>query len=119
VATICGVWIVAALFAVPSTVSSYLCVEEPNTSPTTYYHRVVIFELLISFVLPLCVIAFTYITAARHLVESSRSISEGTENSQINKRLNTANFVVGLTVIFYQLFSLSRIRDLHYLDPRY
>jgi len=48
-----------------------------------YYQCVVIFELLVSCVLPLCVIAFTYIIIARHLVESSCSISGG------HKILNT------------------------------
>jgi hypothetical protein len=51
-------------------------------------------------VLPLCVIAFTYIMTALHLVKSSHSISEGTENHQMNKRRNTAKIVVGLTVVF-------------------
>jgi uncharacterized membrane protein (DUF485 family) len=37
---------------------------------------------------------------ARHLVESSRSISEGTENPQLKTRRNTAKIVVGLTVVF-------------------
>jgi hypothetical protein len=61
---------------------------------------VVIFELLVSCVLPLCVIAFSYIMTARHLVQSSRSVSEGTENSQLKTRRNTAKIVVGLTVVF-------------------
>jgi hypothetical protein len=100
VATIFGVWIVAALLAVPSTISNDLCVEWTYLESTTYYHRVVIFELLASCVLPLCVIAFTYIMTARHLVESSRSISEGTENPQLETRRNTAKIVVGLTVVF-------------------
>jgi hypothetical protein len=65
-----------------------------------YYNRVVVFELLASCVLPLCVIAFTYIMTARHLVKCSRSISEGTENPQMKKRRNTAKIVVGLTVVF-------------------
>ena len=37
---------------------------------------------------------------ARHLVESSRSISEGTQNPQLETRRNTAKVVVGLTVVF-------------------
>jgi len=65
-----------------------------------YYQRVVIFELLASCVVPLCVIAFTYIITARHLVESCRSISEGTQNSQLKTRSNSAKIVVGLTVVF-------------------
>jgi hypothetical protein len=36
---------------------------------------------------------------ARHLVESSRSIFEGTQNPQLKTRRNIAKIVVGLTVI--------------------
>jgi hypothetical protein len=97
-ATICGVWIVAALFAVPSTLSKYQCEKMPYV--IIYYQIVVIFELLVSCVLPLCVIAFSYVMTARHLVESSRSISEGTQNPQQQTRRNTAKTVVGLTVVF-------------------
>jgi hypothetical protein len=100
VATICGVWIVATLLAIPSIISNDLCEKLSFLKSTTYYHRVVIFELLSSCVLPLCVIAFTYIMTARHLVESSRSISEGTQNSQLETRRITAKIVVGLTVVF-------------------
>jgi hypothetical protein len=100
VATIFGVWIVAALIAVPSTVTRYQCAKDASMTPTTYYGRVVIFELLSSCVLPLCVIAFTYIMTARHLVESSHSISEGTENPQLKTRRRTAKILVGLTVVF-------------------
>jgi len=97
VAAICGVWIVSASFAVPSVLSNYMC---QYTSSMTYYRRVVIFELLASCVLPLCVIAFSHITTARHLVESSPFISEGTENPQLNTRRNTAKIVVGLVLVF-------------------
>jgi len=100
VAEICGVWIVAALFAVPSTLAKYLCLEYFVFRLVTYYQRVAIFELLASCVLPLCVIAFSYIMTARHLVVSSRSISEGTKNPQLKTRRNTAKIVVGLTVVF-------------------
>jgi NADH:ubiquinone oxidoreductase subunit 4 (subunit M) len=37
---------------------------------------------------------------ARHLVESSRPISEGTQNPQMKTRRITAKIVVGLTVVF-------------------
>jgi hypothetical protein len=114
VATICGVWIVAALFAVPSAVASHFWVEDTQITPTRYYQRVVIFELLASCVLPLCVIAFTHFMTALHLVKSSRSISERTQNPQLktssinertqnhqmHKRRNAAKIVVGLTVVF-------------------
>ena len=100
VAAICGVWIVAALFAVPSVLSKFVCEELQNVRSLTYYKRVVIFELLVSCVFPLCVIAFTYVMMARYLFENSRSISEGTQIPQLQTRRNTAKIVVGLTVVF-------------------
>jgi len=100
VATVCGVWIVAALFAVPSALANYLCQDYHLSVSKTYYQHVVVFELLVSCVLPLCVIVFTYIMTARHLVESSRSLAEGTQNLQLETRRNTAKIVVGLTVVF-------------------
>jgi hypothetical protein len=66
----------------------------------TYYRLVVIFELLVSCVLPLCVVAFSYVMTTRHLVESSRSVSERTQNPQLNTHKNTAKIVVWLTVVF-------------------
>jgi hypothetical protein len=98
VAAVCGVWIVAALFAVPSVLSKYTCETYKNI--IGYYQLVVIFELLVSCVLPLCVVAFSYIMTARVLVESSRSISEGTQNPQMETRRNTAKTVVGLSFVF-------------------
>jgi len=98
-ATFCGVWIVAALFAVPSTLSRYMCSNKLSTT-IAYYQHVVIFELLVSCVLPLCVIAFTYIMTARILVESSRSLSEEIQNPQQKTRRNTAKIVLGLTAVF-------------------
>jgi hypothetical protein len=103
VATICGVWIVAAFSAIPSALSKYLCIGllfGNRRKYSMYYVRVVIFELLVSCVLPLCVVAFSYIMTALLLVESSRSISEGTQNPQIETRKKTAKIVVGLAVVF-------------------
>jgi len=98
-ATFCGVWIVAALFAVPSTLSRYMCSTYLSTT-IAYYKHVVIFELLVSCVLPLCVIAFTYTMTARILVESSRSLSEGIQNPKQKTRRFTAKIVLGLTAVF-------------------
>jgi hypothetical protein len=100
VATICGVWILAAFLAVPSGLSTDLCEKSAALVDITYLQSVVIFGLLVSCVIPFCVIAFTYIMTARHLVESSRSISQRTQNSQLKTRRNTAKIVVGLTVVF-------------------
>jgi len=100
VVTICGVWIVAALFAVPSALSQYLCYESMILGHTTYYLLVVIFELLVSCVIPLLVIAFSYIMTACHLVEMSSSMSEETHKRHVRALKNTAKVVLGLTLVF-------------------
>jgi hypothetical protein len=99
-ATICGVWIVAALFALPSGFSVHFCTVFPDEICITHCQRVVLFELLVSCVVPLCVIAVSYIMTARHLVKSAQPISEGTQTPQLNTRTNTAKIVLGLTVVF-------------------
>jgi hypothetical protein len=99
-ATLCGVWIVAGLFAVPSALSKYLCEGLFLSRHIEYYHLVVIFELLVSCVLPLSLVAFSYVMTARRLVESSRAISEGTQNPKLKSRRNTAKTVVGLVFVF-------------------
>jgi hypothetical protein len=99
-ATVCGVWIVAALFAIPAARSKYLCVVSILLLRTKYYQRVAIFHLLVSCVLPLFVIAFSYIMTARHLLESSCSLSQETQNSRLNTRKTAAKVVLGLTVVF-------------------
>jgi hypothetical protein len=99
-ATIFGVWILAALFAIPATRSGYLCGISPLLWTTKYYQRVSIFQLLVCCVLPLIVIAFSYIMTACHLMVSSVSLPEETQNSQLKTRKNTAKVVLGLTVVF-------------------
>jgi hypothetical protein len=100
VAAICGVWVVAALFAVPSALSKYPCKELFYSRLRKYYKLVVTFELLVSCVLPLCVVTFSYVMTARRLAESSRPISEGTQNPQLNTRRNNAKIVMGLAFAF-------------------
>jgi hypothetical protein len=100
VATICGVWIVAALFALPSALSGCLHLICLFERCHIYYKRIALFELLVSCVIPLCVIAFSYIMTARHLMKSAQPISEQTQNPQLNTRKNTATIVLGLTVVF-------------------
>jgi hypothetical protein len=78
----------------------FLCEELSCLLHLTYYQRVVIFELFVSCVLPLCVIAFTYIITARHLAESSCFVSESTQNPQMKTHRNTGKIVAGLAVVF-------------------
>ena len=111
---ICGVWIVAALFAIPTIRSKYKCVRSILFLQTEYYYHVVIFQLLVSCALPLCVIAFSYIMTAHHLVKSSCSISEGTQNPRLNKRKSTAKVLLGLTVIFLISYLPFHILEVYY-----
>jgi len=48
----------------------------------------------------LCVITFTYVIKACHLVETSWSVSEGTWNPQQKTGRNIAKIVAGLSVVF-------------------
>jgi hypothetical protein len=126
VATIFGVWIVAALFALPSALSGHLCTKYYILHCETYMKTVVLFHLLVSCVLPLCVIAFSYIMTARHLVKSAQPISEGKQNPQLNTRKNTAKIGLGLTVVFlityvpshvmrtYGIFNILPLTDGHF-----
>jgi hypothetical protein len=118
----------AALFALPSAQSNQTCKLSYIYKTVSYYKPIVLFELLVSCVLPLCVIAFSYIMTARHLVKSAQPISEETQNPQANTRRNTAKIVVGLTVVFlisfvpyhvlwtYIIFNISHFLDEHSVD---
>jgi Leucine-rich repeat (LRR) protein len=53
-AIICGVWFVAALSAVPEARSRNSCGAITVFGITNYYHYVVVFDLLVSCVIPLC-----------------------------------------------------------------
>jgi hypothetical protein len=101
VATICGVWILAALFCVPSARLAFVCLSpETILRNIVYFKRVITFEVFVFCVFPLFVIAFSYIMAARHLVKGADLMSEGTQNPQLKARKNVVLFVLGLTVVF-------------------
>jgi hypothetical protein len=99
-ATIFGVWIVAALLAVPAARSKHFCRLSVFYWRTNYILQMAIFEILTSCVIPLCVIAFSYIMTARHLLKNPSSLTEGAQNPQQKTRKNTAKIVLGLTVVF-------------------
>jgi hypothetical protein len=99
-ATICGVWIVAALFALPSGVWVHLCNVSSEGTCLTHGQRVVLFELLVFCVIPLCVIAVSYIITARQIFKSAQPISEETQSPQLNTRTNTAKIVLALTAVY-------------------
>jgi hypothetical protein len=100
VATICGVWFVAALSALPAARLQYLCFQPTLLLLTNYFQLVCIFELLMFCVLPLCVNAFSYTLMNRHLLKGSCVLFVQPQNPLWKKRKHAANVVLGLTVVF-------------------
>jgi hypothetical protein len=99
-ATIGGLWIVSALFAIPAARSPISYRYSALLWFRGYYERLVLFQLLVSCVFPLCVIAFSYIMTARHLLRRVDPLFEETQNAQMKSRTNTAKIVLALIVIF-------------------
>jgi hypothetical protein len=100
VATVCGVWILAAVFAIPSVFLEHADIYCNYIDNTKYYKRVVLFELLVSCILPLCVILFSYVMTARHIMKKALTISGGAQHPQANARKKTAKIVIGLSIVF-------------------
>jgi hypothetical protein len=97
--TICGLWFLASLFALPSALSVKIT-DKICAGIDTYYNKVVWLHILAFCILPLCVIVFFYVKTARHLVESAIPISEEIQHPQANRRKNTAQIVLGLSTVF-------------------
>jgi magnesium-transporting ATPase (P-type) len=91
---------VAALLAVPEVRSVHSCGANITFIFSYHYHYVIIFDLLLTCVIPLCLIAFSYIMSYRHLVKNSGALSEGTKNPQLNTRKITAKDLLGLIIVF-------------------
>jgi Leucine-rich repeat (LRR) protein len=113
-AVICGLWIVAALFTIPAARSQYLCRMSVSLWLTKYYQLYVIFHLLVSCVFPLCVIVFSYIMTARHLVKFFDPIFEETKIPQTNTRKITAKILFGLTVIIIISYVPFRVTETYF-----
>jgi hypothetical protein len=97
-ATICGVWFVAAIFALPTSLSKYMCFLV--LFPIKYTQFIVNFKLVLSCVLPLCVIAISHIMTARHLVKRSYPLFKKTQNPQLNTSKNSAKVLFELSGVF-------------------
>jgi hypothetical protein len=121
-AIICVVWIVAALFAIPAARCPLRRMGE-FLRFTKYYQLLVIFHLLVSCVLPLCVIAFSYTMTARRIVKSPCSESEETQNPQLNTRRNTAKVLLGLAFVLLityvptHIFKTYLFYNIYFHDP--
>jgi len=100
VATICGVWIVAALLAVPRTLLFGTYGPGFFFPFDTYSQFISLFELLLFCIIPICVINFSYCWTSRHLVKTRFYISGMAQIHQIKKRRNAAKVVLGLAIVF-------------------
>jgi hypothetical protein len=101
-ATICGVWVLVSLFALPSALEMHVHRSQNCSiqSSKIYDEKVVWFELLAFCILPLCVILFFYVMMARHLVKSAIRSSAEIQHPQANIRRNTTKIVLGLSIVF-------------------
>jgi hypothetical protein len=117
-AIICGVWVMAALSAIPAARSPYLCVGSMLLLLTNFYQILGIFHLLVCCVIPLCVISFCHIMTALHLAKNYCCLPEETKNPLTKTRKNTANIVLGLTFVFVISYVPSHISDI-YLYSRF
>jgi hypothetical protein len=114
VTTICGMWIVAALFALSSALSNYGCKKYHVYSCIMYHCTSVIFKLLVSCVLPLCRIVFPNIMTARHLAKSALRFSENSQSTQKNRRKNTSRYKLGPTLLGHTVVFLISYVPYHF-----
>jgi len=100
VATICGVWIVAALLAVPTLILLNIYKSHTPSEYVTLLQFTSLFGLIFSCVLPLCVIIFSYCLTSRHLMKNYFSITGMAQIHQIKRRRHSAKVVLGLSIVF-------------------
>jgi hypothetical protein len=107
VGTIFGVWILAALLAVPAARSQYMCVNSISFWRIKYYRYVIIFQILVSFLLPFFSICF-FFTYGQYFAKMSYSLSVETQKSRKNTAKFYAVLSIGFTIIagFYHMAEL-------------
>ena len=99
VATMCGVWISAALFTVSSPLWKYLCHYSMILRGTPYYKPLFIFCICDYLKFPICDRVLFHEDRATSCVKLLLYIW-GDENSSNEPLQNTAKIVLGLTVVF-------------------
>ena len=113
VATIFGVWILAAFFAIPAARSQYMCVNSILLWLTKYYLYVLAFQILVSFVIPFFAICF-FCTYGQYFAKNSSSLSEETQISRLNKRKNAAKLCVVLSISFTIIAGFYHMAELYF-----
>jgi hypothetical protein len=113
VATILGVWILAAFFAIPAARSQYMCVNSIWLWLTNYYLYVLAFQILVSFVLPFFAICF-FCTYGQYFAKNSFSLSEETQISRLNKRKSAAKLCAVLSISFTIIVGFYHMAELYF-----
>jgi hypothetical protein len=112
-ATIFGVWILTALFAVPAARSQYVCVNSTVLWLTNYYLYVIAFQILVTFVLPLSLIFFFFFTYGQYFAKKFY-LSEETQNYRLNKCKNTAKLCAVIPICFAIIAGFYNMAELYF-----
>jgi hypothetical protein len=118
-ATICGVWIVAALFAIPAALSKDLCWFYVLLWPTNDSKQFESFQILVSCVLPLCVIAFSYIMTYRHLLRGTCSLSEEQQIPRMKTHNDTETVLFALSSLLLFSYEILQIFNTEFNLEKY
>ncbi|XP_039294765.1 neuropeptide CCHamide-1 receptor [Nilaparvata lugens] len=115
----CGIWLLAALCAVPAAITSYIrdftdnnkvlfhvCYPYPVEWGPMYPKTVVLIKFLFYYAIPLVIIAFFYSLMARHLILSTRNIPGEMQCQvrQVRARKKVAKTVLTFVVVFAVCF---------------
>lgn len=85
VTNICEVWNLVLLFAFPATFSAHADIYRVHIYSHMYYKKVLLVELLVSRILPLCVILFSYVMTVRHIMKSALPISSSKRTQKYSR----------------------------------
>jgi hypothetical protein len=83
-ATIFGVWLLAAFFAIPAARSQYMCANSILLWRIYYHQYIIVFQMLVSLVIPAIMITF-FVTYGMCFGRNLSSLSEETQISRLNK----------------------------------
>ncbi|XP_069694838.1 leucine-rich repeat transmembrane neuronal protein 3-like [Periplaneta americana] len=120
VISIVGIWITCSLFAIPFAMSFNIDTSGRCSmfDSWKYYTKLVLFELLVFCVLPVCVIVCMYVLTARDLMRI-KELTPGEIHNQENARRSTARVVLSLALVFAVSFLPYHIIWAYVVNIRY
>jgi hypothetical protein len=111
-----AVWIVAAIFALPSALSVGNGIDThcDMYSRYMYYKQVVLLDLYVFCILLVCVIVFFYVMTARHLVKSAHTLFQEIHPLAINIKIQQKLYC-GLALFCNKLCTLPHYMGVFYI----